>query len=206
MTDIDSIRQGLADVSVTANSLANTVGDAIDAVNGNLNAANNAINSLNNKLDSLPLDVDPEVLLRQKEAEILKKQAEIEELVLRKKEELLGITKEDILAMAIPKIPSLPKLPVLDPKILAQYALAEARKAAAELKRKKTSLNVKRAAVVLKYPIKPKRNLRLPQIPQIPTPNVPNLDVPSIEVPEIPKVPNIKSIKPPPIKLPKLLS
>lgn len=185
------------------NSATGTVSDA--ATNAANDAVNQATAAINDKLSQLPLDKDPELLLKQKQAEVLQKKAELEKEYLDKKEQILGMTKEDILLIAITAIPGLPKLPVLDPKILAAYSLAVNIKKAIQDKQKKNSANIEKGKELLKYKIKPRQlaGMQTPQLPNIPDlPNIGDIEIP--EIPEIPKLPEIPKV--PSIKLPKLPS
>jgi len=184
--------------------MADAIDNAVAKTQQNVsNAATNAkeqltdqvTDTINDKLSQLPLDVDPELLLEQKKAQLLYQKAKLEQDLLIKKEILLGLRKEDVLAFALTLVPGLPKLPPLDPRLLAAYSLAMQAKEAIKNKNVKSKANIKKGKELLKYRIKEKLAQNMPQVPNIP--NLPTISaVPNIpEIPDIPEFPEIPEIR-----------
>jgi hypothetical protein len=131
-------------------------------------------------LGDLPLDVDPELLLRQKEAEALELQAKLQEKILVDKEEIIENTKEKITGLGKGILFSLlPKLPLIDPKILQAVALAKQIKSLYEQRKKISKENLSKGKELYSYPMTP----ITPEIPDIPT------ELPQISRPTIPNLP-----------------
>lgn len=146
-------------------------------------------NSTDELLKQLPIQEDPELLLKKKEAESLEKKIELEELKKQVEEDSIEFAKEQLKKLVTQFVP-IPKLPVIDPKIIQAALLAKKIKDQKKEKQKNVKANAKKAKEIYTYPMKSRKNLitQMPELPKLPElPDLPNL-------PELPNVPNIPNL------------
>jgi len=149
---------------------------------------------------NLPLDKNPELILRQKEAEILEKKAKVDELLAVDVEEKIEDLKAKLKALALASLPGVPKLPVIDPKILQGVAIAKQIKALIKQRSALAKSSLSKGKELYSYPIRQLKSQQtiadaasglptlpdrsnLPGVPAIPRPP----QLPS--APTIPKLP-----------------
>lgn len=189
----DLINNALAKVKQqTTQTLTTKVSQAtIDATSKQQEVLNNVVNTLNEKLQTLPNVDDTLLIARQKEAEFFEKKKQIEERKLEIEEQIDEVQRQGLKNLALKLIPFPPKLPALDPKILATVALFNKRKLLRELRKKIAELNQIRSAKINKYPL---RNVSkqfkngIPKIPEVPKiPNLPLPTIPKLQTVQLPK-------------------
>jgi hypothetical protein len=181
---IDQAKQRVATQTQDANLL---VSDKADLLKDSL-------------VGKLPLDKNPELILRQKQAEILEKKAKVDELLAVDAEEKIEELKATLKALALASLPGVPKLPVIDPKILQGVAIAKQIKALIKQRSALAKLALSKGKELYSYPVKKLKSQKtladaasglptlpdrsnLPGVPAIPRPP----QLPS--VPTIPKLP-----------------
>lgn len=135
--------------------------------------------NLNNKLNELPLDKDPLLIARQKEAEALELKAKVAQAQLISKDKAVELAKGGIKGAISGGIPGLPKLPVLDKKILEGVALAKQLKTLYKERGKVSRENLSKGKELYSYPIAQITPISLDSLQ------------PELPVPEVPKIPNL---------------
>jgi phage host-nuclease inhibitor protein Gam len=108
----------------------------------------------NSKIKDLPLEKNTDLIKKQLEAEYLRKKAEVEEYALGKKDELIELGKQKIIEIAVTKLPSLPKLPIIDPKILQSVTIAKQLKELYKQKQTSGRENLTKGKMAYTYPLK----------------------------------------------------
>jgi hypothetical protein len=163
---------------------------------------------VDSRIAKLPTIKSPEIIKKQIEAEVHKKKVEAEVIIQTVKALAIDTAKTKLkegFAGLLPKVPAIPKLPILDPKILAQLAYAKAKQEVADLRQKVSRENLKKSKEAFTFPMKPPTSI--PKIPKIPElPKLPDIKLPSIpKLPELPKIPKLPDIKLPSIpKVPQI--
>ena len=160
----------------------------------------NAADSLKDSLASkLPLDKNPELILRQKEAEILEKKAKVDELLAVDAEEKIEELKAKLKALALASLPGVPKLPVIDPKILQGVAIAKQIKALIKQRSALAKSSLSKGKKLYSYPVKKLKSQKtladavggLPSLPDKPNlPGIPSIPKPP-KLPSAPKIPKL---------------
>jgi hypothetical protein len=135
--------------------------------------------NLNNKLNELPLDKDPLLLARQKEAEALELKAKVAQSQLISKDKAVELVKGGIKGAISGAIPGIPKLPVLDKKILEGVALAKQLKKLYKERGKISRENLSKGKELYSYPITQISPISLESLQS------------EVPVPEVPKIPNL---------------
>jgi hypothetical protein len=135
--------------------------------------------NLNEKLNKLPLDKDPLLIARQKEAEALEIKAKVSEAKLISKDKAVELAKDGIKGTAVAGFPNIPKLPVLDKKILDGITLAKQLKNLYKERSKLSKENLKKGKELFSYPINKITPISLETLQnEVPTPKVP--DIPNL--------------------------
>lgn len=163
-------------------SIVNSGQEGLNAANAAVTDAQQALEGISNFKDTLPLEVDRELLERRIEAKKQKIQSEIDQLKLEAEERAIEFAKQKLEEFALGKLPEIPKLPVIDPKIIQTVLLFNREKLFETLKQITTRENLKKSREVFTYPITPLEP-KLPETEtvssiteQIPTEiNIPNL-------------------------------
>lgn len=136
--------------------------------------------NLNEKLNKLPLDKDPLLIARQKEAEALEIKAKASEVKLISKDKAVELAKDGIKGAVVAGFPNIPKLPVLDKKILDGIALAKQLKNLYKERSKVSKENLKKGKELYSYPIGKITPISLETLES---------EVPIPKVPSVPKLP-----------------
>jgi hypothetical protein len=163
------------------------------------------------RIAKLPTIKSPEIVKKQIEAEIQDRKVQIDTVVQLAKEQSVDTAKTQLkegFVGLLPKVPAIPKLPILDPKFIAQLAYARAKQEVADFRQKLSKENLKKSKEAFTFPMKP--SLTIPTIPKIPElPKLPNITLPQLptialpSIPRIPKIPQLPTIpKLPTIALP----
>lgn len=148
----------------------------------------NKINSINKELDKLPTETDTELMRKEKEDEALEMQAEYEKQLLAAKEEAKEKLEGELINLAMSLLP-IPKLPMIDPKVLMAVAIAKQAKDAIKQRKKRMKENQKKAEEIYEYPIK-STPVEVPQSSDALGANLPSPP----KIPDIPQIPNISSV------------
>jgi len=162
---------------------ANSAGVTTDLSESSADIASDIKNktnkNLNEKLNKLPLDKDPLLIARQKEAEALEIKAKVSEAKLISKDKAVELAKDGIKRTAVAGFPSIPKLPVLDKKILDGITLAKQLKNLYKERSKISKENLKKGKELYSYPIGKITPISLEtlqaEMPVPKTPSVPKL-------------------------------
>lgn len=116
----------------------------------------------------LPATKDPALIKKHAEAEAAKKQAELEETTLKTKDEAIQQLKNKINELEKPVLAFPPKIPIIDPKILAFVSFATQAKELIKKRKEASKKNVTTGKEVYKFPMKlSKETVKLPEIPII---------------------------------------
>jgi hypothetical protein len=136
-------------------------------------------------IKELPIQPDPELLKKQAIAEAQKIRSQAEQMLQQKKEEEIAKLKDKVEKSAAPFAPLVGlflKLPIADPKFLAQLTYEKGKQKIRELKQKASKENLKKSKEAFTFPMKPPVRLELGQVPQVP------------EIPKIPEIPTSTSV------------
>jgi hypothetical protein len=136
--------------------------------------------NLNERLNRLPLDKDPLLIARQKEAEALEIKAKVSEARLVSKDRAVESAKDGIKVAVAVGGSNMPKLPVLDKKILDGIALAKQLKNLYKERSKVSKENLKKGKELYSYPIGKITPISLETLES---------EVPIPKVPSVPKLP-----------------
>lgn len=149
------------------------------------------------KIKNLPIEKNPELIKKQLEAEFLTKKAEVQEYTLFVKDEAIETAKDTLAQLKTLKVPSLPKLPVIDVKTLQAVVIAKQLKELYKQKNKFGKENLKKGIDAYKFP------LRAAELPSIKIPDIPFGKVrlprtipklPKLSIPTLPNIPSLSSL------------
>ena len=113
---------------------------------------------VDSRIAKLPTIKSPEIVKKQIEAEVHQKKVEAEVIIQNAKALAIDTAKTKLkegFAGLLPKAPAIPKLDILDPKILAQLAYAKAKQEVADLRQKVSRENLKKSKEAFTFPMKP---------------------------------------------------
>jgi hypothetical protein len=166
------------------------------------------------RVAKLPTIKSPEIVKKQIEAEVHQKKVEAEVIIQNAKALAIDTAKTKLkegFVGLLPKVPAIPKLPILDPKILAQLAYAKAKQEVADLRQKVSRENLKKSKEAFTFPMKPPTSIpKMPKIPELPKlpdinlPSVPAVKIPKLTDVNVPKITDINIPTVPDIKIPKI--
>jgi hypothetical protein len=158
------------------------------------------------RIAKLPTIKSPEIVKKQIEAEVHQKKVEAEVIIQNAKALAIDTAKTKLkegFVGLLPKLPAIPKLPILDPKILAQLAYAKAKQEVVDLRQKVSRENLKKSKEAFTFPMKPPTSIpKMPKIPELP--KLPDIKLPSVPAVKIPKITDINIPTVPDIKIPKI--
>lgn len=179
------------------NKNVNDVKGLIKSSTERLPSAQPYVGKLPPTLKKLPTVKDPRLQRRQAEAEAQKVQTEVQRRLMEGKEGLVEETKEKIsqFKSLIPRLPSIPKLPISDAKVLAELQFAKLKARVLAEKQKLSKKNLKKSKELFKFPMGKRpfadKGIKIPEIPKVKLPVLPPVNLP--EVPQV-KLPNINNI------------
>lgn len=123
-------------------------------------------NQVKTDKSKLPTSKDPTLAKKQAEAEIQKKKGELENKLQQEKEKKVEELKSKIATLtglAIGGVGLFPKLPMIDPKIIATLQFLKAQKESIEVKQRESKENVAKAKENFTFPMKPVKNSAVEQ-------------------------------------------
>lgn len=151
------------------------------------------------RIAKLPTIKSPEIVKKQIEAEIQDKKVQLDTILQLAKQEAVDTAKAQLkegFAGLLPKLPTIPKLPILDPKFIAQLAYARAKQEVSDFRQKLSKENLKKSKEAFTFPMKPQLTIptmpKIPELPKLPDIKLPQL--PTVKLPSIPPIPKIPQL------------
>lgn len=132
-------------------------------------------------LKKLPTVKDPRLQRRQAEAEAQRIQTEVQRKLMESKETLVEDTKQKIsqFKSLIPRLPSIPKLPISDAKVLAELQFAKLKARVLAEKQNLSKKNLKKSKELFKFPMGKstlsEKSIKIPELPKV---KIPAINIP----------------------------